>query len=164
MKRLFIAISIIFASIIAYAHYAYPISSESQEVRSEFPSPAKEALDSAEAYGELMEDVSNKNDGKVKGSCNSIATSSICRDYTGSYWTFDRIKQNCRGGGAASRNACPDTEIGGCKSGEGTILETVAWMYEEGGDPITREDQPYMMGVCNMTQDSKWVMPPEPAE
>jgi hypothetical protein len=116
--------------------------------------------ETVDAYNELMEDVAQTNDGKVKASCNVIAASSNCIDYVGSYWAnTDYAKLNCEGTGDVaertfSKNGCPYSEYGGCKTGVGTIMELIAWVYPEGGGEYNAENIQYAAGACNAVAGS----------
>lgn len=114
--------------------------------------------DMLDAYGELFEEIDG--DGKVKGSCNSVAQNSVCIDYMGSFWSNEQMKLNCSGPEVSfSKNTCPYSEIGGCKSGGGTMTEIVIWYYPYGGEPITGELIDITQKVCNATWASQWTMP-----
>ena len=115
-------------------------------------------MDMIDAYSDLFEDPNG--DGKVKGSCNSVAENSVCIDYMGSFWTEEQMKLNCTGPEVSfSKNTCPYPEIGGCKSGGGTITEIIIWYYPYGGEPITGELIDITRQVCNVTYMSQWTMP-----
>ena len=115
--------------------------------------------DTLDAYSELFEEPEGVM--SVSGSCNSIAAHSVCIDYMGSYWKNEEFKKlNCSGPDSVySENSCPYSEIGGCQNGEGTMVETVIWMYQHGGDPITDEVLPHAIGACNAVYGSQWVLP-----
>ncbi|MDD3896691.1 MAG: hypothetical protein PHU04_02485 [Candidatus Peribacteraceae bacterium] len=101
---------------------------------------------------------------KVHGSCNVIASSSHCLDYIGSYWQNEEfMRLNCEGtgggGGTFSKDACPYTEVGGCRGTADTIMETIMWAYNSGGSPITPEVAPYEQMACNANPAAQWVLP-----
>ena len=103
----------------------------------------------------------NTNPAKVRGSCNAITTGSQCVDYIGSMWTQQQMELNCKGGGLFSLNSCPYSDVGGCRTGIGTLAEIVMWSYNSGGDPITPEVEPYTRMACNATASCQWVEKPE---
>jgi hypothetical protein len=115
--------------------------------------------DMLDAYGELFEEADGE--ASLSGSCNSIAAHSVCVDYRGSYWKNEDFKKlNCSGPDTVySENTCPYSEIGGCQNGEGTMFETVVWMYQHGGDPITNDALPHAIGACNAAYGAQWVLP-----
>ena len=118
-------------------------------------------------YGEVEELIAETTEGKhtVHGSCNLIASGSHCLDYIGSYWENEEfMRLNCEGmagegGGTFSENACPYTDVGGCRITADTIMETIMWAYNSGGSPITPEVAPYEQMACNATAASQWVLP-----
>jgi len=103
------------------------------------------------------------NPAKSRGSCNAIDFGSVCIDYIGSMWTEQQMKLNCQGAGRVfSKNGCPYSEVGGCRSTPGAIPETIAWSYNYGGDPITAENVQYASGACNqLAPIAQWVSKPE---
>lgn len=103
---------------------------------------------------ELLEEVSDEY--TTRGSCNTIDDSSVCIDYIGSFWTDEQMQYNCEGAGTFSKNTCPYSTIGGCKNMDGTVMETVIWYYNYGGDPITEENLPYVSGVCEANPACHW--------
>jgi len=102
---------------------------------------------------------------KVHGSCNLITSGSHCLDYIGSYWQNEEfMRLNCEsmvgeGGGTFSKNACPYTEVGGCRGTADTVMETILWAYNSGGSPITPEVAPYEQMACNANPAAQWVLP-----
>lgn len=105
-----------------------------------------------------------KEEGKrtVYGSCNAIETSSNCIDYIGSMWKDnDMGKLNCSGVGIFSENACPYSALGGCQTSGGSVIEMIAWVYEEGPGGYTDEAVIYASMACNNTPESRWVTPEE---
>ena len=120
--------------------------------------PADQAIDYEEDVKPLIEEKTNS--AKSRGNCNLIAAGSTCLDYVGSLWTEQQMKLNCGDPrGTFSLNACPYSEVGGCRTGGGTIAETIIWSYDYGGDPITPEVKPYTMSACNALQIADWVTP-----
>lgn len=96
-----------------------------------------------------------------RGSCNFIDYGSRCIDYTGSLWTKEQIQLNCQRVGTVSLNACPYSDVGGCRSGAGTIAEVMIWGYSTGGQPLTGEVLEMTIGACNLVTGSSWVDKPE---
>jgi len=95
---------------------------------------------------------------KVRGSCNVINSKSTCIDFIGSIFTEERMKLSCAEG-EFSFNSCPYSDLGGCQATPGTISESIAWSYDYGGQPITKEEAGYQAQACNALGASKWVMP-----
>lgn len=96
--------------------------------------------------------------GRVRGSCNVIATKSSCVDFIGEVFTEDRMKLSCAEG-KFSLDACPYSDLGGCQATPGTVSESIAWSYSTGGQPITAEEAGYQAKACNALPASKWVKP-----
>jgi len=97
---------------------------------------------------------------KSRGSCNAIVKGSRCIDYVGSLWTEEQMKLNCQGDGTVfSLDACPYTEVGGCRATPGTITETIAWAYNYGGDPVDGENAIYAEKACNAIGAAEWAKP-----
>jgi hypothetical protein len=139
----------------------FDIEVELPEGDIDFPEKMTEddLTDMMDAYNDLFEEADGE--ASLSGSCNSIAAHSVCVDYRGSYWkTEDFKKLNCSGSDMVySKNTCPYSEIGGCQNGEGTMFETVVWMYQHGGDPITNDALPHAIGACNAVYGAQWVLP-----
>lgn len=96
----------------------------------------------------------------VYGSCNDIANSSNCIDYVGSMWKDnDSAKLNCGEGRNFSTNSCPYSEFGGCQMNDGSVMESIAWVYEEGPGEYTAESVQYAAMACNNLPNAKWVTP-----
>ncbi|MDD4381832.1 MAG: hypothetical protein PHE21_00595 [Candidatus Dojkabacteria bacterium] len=101
-----------------------------------------------------------KEEGKrtVYASCNDIPNSSNCIDYIGSMWKDDNSAQlNCGEGRNFSLNACPYSEFGGCQMNGNSVMEFIAWVYEEGPGEYTFESIPDAMAACNSMPNAKWV-------
>jgi len=79
--------------------------------------------------------------GKNPGSCDSVASSSICIDYSGSYWRTrpKEMRLNCSGPKSTFRaEYCPFDDfpahhIGSCIYGKFKPMETTAHFYNVGG-------------------------------
>ena len=96
----------------------------------------------------------------VYGSCNAIAESSNCIDYVGSMWADnDMGKLNCSEVGIFSGNACPYSGLGGCQVNGGSVMEMIAWVYEEGPGGYNSESAVYAGMACDNTPSSRWVVP-----
>lgn len=96
----------------------------------------------------------------VYGSCNVIAEKSTCVDYVGSMWADNNSAElNCKGVGTFSKNTCPYSELGGCQSSAGTVMEIISWFYEEGPGEFTDESIPYARMACEAVANSNWTMP-----
>lgn len=66
---------------------------------------------------------------------------------------------NCEGAGTFSKNTCPYSDYGGCQSGGGTVMESIAWVYKEGNGGYDGESIVYAQAACNSVPNGKWVMP-----
>jgi hypothetical protein len=98
----------------------------------------------------------------VRGSCNAIPFGSTCVDYIGSLWTEEQMRLNCGGSNTSfSLDACPYSDLGGCRATKGTITETIIWNYPYGGQPFTEEDAGYAAMACNALTVGSWVSSPE---
>lgn len=98
----------------------------------------------------------------VYGSCNDIPNSSNCIDYIGSMWKDNNSAElNCGEGRNFSKNACPYSEFGGCQMNGGSVMESIAWVYEEGPGEYTQESVQYAAASCNSMPNAKWVTPDE---
>ncbi|MDD3679276.1 MAG: hypothetical protein PHX72_00215 [Candidatus Shapirobacteria bacterium] len=96
----------------------------------------------------------------VYGSCNDIVNSSNCIDYVGSMWKDNNSAElNCGEGRNFSKNACPYSEFGGCQMNGGSVMELIAWVYEEGPGDYTIETVPDAAMACNGLPNAKWVTP-----
>ena len=96
----------------------------------------------------------------VYGSCNDIPNSSNCIDYVGSMWKDNNSAElNCGEGKNFSTNACPYSEFGGCQMNGGSVMESIAWVYEEGPGEYTSESIQYAAMSCNSLPNAKWVTP-----
>lgn len=117
-------------------------------------------LQSDVSYEEAKEAI--KEDGKrtIYGSCNAIDKASNCIDYVGSIWGDNNMAElNCEGVGIFSKNTCPYSEYGGCQSGFGTVMETIAWAYKEGGGGYDDESIIYARKACDAIPSANWTMP-----
>ncbi|MFA5792508.1 MAG: hypothetical protein WC897_01400 [Candidatus Gracilibacteria bacterium] len=95
---------------------------------------------------------------KVRGSCNVIDSKSTCFDFIGSVFTEDRMRLSCTEG-TFSFDACPYSDLGGCMATPGTISESISWLYNYGGQPITAEEASYSAMACNAMDAGRWVTP-----
>lgn len=96
----------------------------------------------------------------VYGSCNDIPNSSNCIDYIGSMWKdYDSAELNCGEGRNYSTNACPYSQFGGCQMNGGSVMESIAWVYEEGPGQYTYESVADAAAACNSLPNAKWVTP-----
>ena len=96
----------------------------------------------------------------VYGSCNDIPNSSNCIDYIGSMWKDNNSAElNCGEGRNFSKNACPYSKFGGCQMSGGSVMESIAWVYEEGPGEYTEESVRYAAMACNSAPNAKWVTP-----
>jgi len=96
----------------------------------------------------------------VYGSCNAIEDSSNCIDYVGSMWKDkDMAELNCSDIGILSKDACPYSELGGCQMGGGSVMEMIAWVYQEGPGGYNEESVVYASMACNNAPDGRWVNP-----
>ena len=105
-----------------------------------------------------------KEEGKrtVYGSCNAIETSSNCIDYVGSMWEDnDMGKLNCNDVGIFSTDACPYSVFGGCQMSGDSVMEMIAWVYQEGPGGYNNESVTYATMSCNALPDARWVTPEE---
>lgn len=118
--------------------------------------PKNQQVDYEADVKPLIEEANPTN--KVRGSCNVIDSKSTCIDFIGSVFTQDRMKLSCAEG-TFSLDACPYSDLGGCRATAGTISESIAWSYDYGGQPIEKEEVQYMMGACNNLQAGQWVTP-----
>ena len=106
---------------------------------------------------ELLEEIDG--DSKVKGSCDLIARDSTCIDYIGSFWTEEQMTWNCLDGAFSTKQTCPYSNNGGCKTTPGLITETILWSYQTGGKPISAEEAVYQAMACNANPVGEWTMP-----
>ena len=98
----------------------------------------------------------------VYGSCNAITSSSNCIDYVGSMWEDnDMGKLNCSDVGVFSEDACPYSNFGGCQANAGSVMEMIAWVYQEGPGGYDDESVIYASMACNGLPDARWVTPEE---
>ena len=116
-----------------------------------------------EADVELIEQaLKETNKRTVYASCNAIASSSNCIDYIGSMWRDnDMARLNCSEVGTFSENACPYSIFGGCQMGSDSVMEMIAWVYEEGPGGYNDESIVYASMACNNLPNSRWVTPEE---
>lgn len=119
--------------------------------------PKEDMEEGIEAANDLLEEVEEKYE--VRGSCDTIATSSHCLDYIGSIWTEEQMILNCQGAGTYNKTTCPYSNNGGCRAGASTITESVVWSYDYGGNPITGENVQYESMACNANPVADWVTP-----
>lgn len=120
------------------------------------PSDVDESID-LEVVDESLKETGKRT---VYGSCNDIPNSSNCIDYVGSMWVdSDSAELNCGEGRNFSKNACPYSEFGGCQMNGGSIMESIAWVYEEGPGGYNDESLPYAIATCNSMANAKWVTP-----
>lgn len=110
---------------------------------------------------ELVEEALKETDKRtVYGSCNDIPNSSNCIDYVGSMWADnDSAELNCGEGRTYSTNACPYSEFGGCQMNGESVMESIAWVYEEGAGGYTQEAVSDAAMACNSLPNGKWVTP-----
>lgn len=96
----------------------------------------------------------------VYGSCNDIPNSSNCIDYIGSMWKDNNSAElNCGEERDFSNNTCPYSVFGGCQMNGGSVMESIAWVYEEGPGEYTSESIQYAAMSCNSLPNAKWVTP-----
>ena len=120
--------------------------------------PDEQQIDYEEDVKPLIEELDGEY--KVRGSCNVIGSKSTCVDYIGSFWDQPNQKElNCQGAGVYSDNTCPYTEVGGCQSSPGTMVEVVIWHYDHGGEPFGPEEAKYAAMACNALPVSQWTTP-----
>lgn len=111
-------------------------------------------------YGLVEESLRETGMRTVYGSCNDIPNSSNCIDYIGSMWEdYDSAKLNCGEGRNFSSNACPYSEFGGCQMNGGSVMESIAWVYEEGPGEYNSESIQYAIASCNSMTNAQWVTP-----
>ena len=147
MNKIFIVLLILGAGALGY----FLLGSE-PEAGTDVVSDDMETAEQVEKY--LQEDTSNS----IAGSCNDITESSTCVEYRGSIWgDNDMAKLNCEGAGEFSTNSCPYGAYGGCQTSGGTTLETVAWIYPQGGGGMTEESLPYAIKTCDVNSMAAWI-------
>ena len=94
----------------------------------------------------------------IAGSCNAIADSSTCIEYSGSLYKSNNMAGlNCSDAGTFSHDPCPSTRYGGCQTGSGTNVEMTAYMYPEGGGEIDDESIGYARMACEANGLGVWV-------
>lgn len=118
--------------------------------------PNDEDIDYEDDVAPLIEETNATH--KVLGSCNVIDSKSTCFDFIGSVFTEDRMRLSCTEG-TFSFDACPYSDLGGCMAMPNTISESISWLYNYGGAPITAEEASYSAMACNAMETSKWVTP-----
>lgn len=106
---------------------------------------------------ELENSKVNKKEGKAKGSCDAIESSSVCIEYYGSFWNEQEMRLHCEGSGQFSVNSCSNDMFGGCNTGLGTQADMVTWMYLRGNGEITPESAKYAKMACDATLASEWI-------
>jgi len=118
-------------------------------------------IDSDASVEEVEQALQDSGKRKVRASCNAIAEKSSCVDYIGSMWEDEQIAAlNCQGVGTYSEKVtCPYSEFGGCRTGAGTVMETVIWAYREGPGEYNEESVPYAAAACNANPVAEWIMP-----
>ena len=98
----------------------------------------------------------------VYGSCNAIPATSNCVDYVGSMWNDNNSAQlHCANAGVFSKNTCPYSQFGGCQTNGGSVMETIAWVYPEGGGGYDTESVMYARMSCDSLPNAQWVTPEE---
>jgi hypothetical protein len=125
--------------------------------RGGIPPTQEEIGDNIDAVEDLLEEVNEEY--KVRGSCDTIGSSSHCLDYVGSFWTEEQMTLNCQGAGTFKKTTCPYSTNGGCRAGGGTMVETIVWSYDYGGNPITGENVQYETMACNANPVAQWTLP-----
>lgn len=96
---------------------------------------------------------------KIKGSCNAIGAASTCIDYIGSYFSnWTNIQLHCSDSrGTPSKNACPISVLGGCRTGIDTTNEQIIWAYNTGAESYTPENIGYFRRACVIPPGTAWV-------
>jgi hypothetical protein len=137
MKKYLLLLSVFIFSVLLVGAGCTPGASEDQQMDED------EIMDIVEEVG---------GDGSVRGSC-GVIDQNTCLDYIGSIWTTEQMTLNCQGAGVFSAETCPYSEVGGCKTGGGTIVETIVWSY------LSPEEAGYQAKSCNALTGASWVMP-----
>lgn len=153
MKKVLIVILVIGAAGLAY----YLIGGDKETVPSELVNATEET--DVDQVQKALEETGART---VYGSCNAIAGASTCMDYVGSMWNDDNSAElHCSGAGVFSKDACPYSEFGGCQMDGGSVMEKIAWVYEEGPGGYNEESVAYSSMSCNSLPQGSWVTPDE---
>jgi hypothetical protein len=93
----------------------------------------------------------------VRGSCLAIDELSTCIDFVGPYWTNYLMDIECKKTGIFRQEACPKTDLGGCKINENYVAPIVSWYYKTGGKEFTEDDIIKMKERCpKLIEGSEW--------
>ncbi len=128
-------------------------------VKKNTPTTQDDIEEGVEVANDLLEEIDEEY--KVRGSCDTIDDASHCLDYIGSFWTEEQMTLNCQGAGTFKKTTCPYSTNGGCQTGAGTMVETVIWSYDYGGNPIDGENVQYEAAACNANPVAQWTSPDE---
>ncbi len=150
MNKLLLVILVLGASALIY----YVVAGNSSIL------PPEAEIDETIDYEMVKEGLQEQGRRTVYGSCNDIPNSSNCIDYVGSMWKDNNSAElNCGEDRNFSTNACPYSQLGGCQANGGTVMEIIAWVYEEGPGQYTEEAVADAAKACNSIPNGKWVTP-----
>mgnify|MGYP001468129235 CR=1 FL=1 len=124
--------------------------------------PNEPVLDTYAIEEELdaMEDTIKEEDTSkgIARSCNGVAAEGVCIELTGSIYEDDAMAQmGCDEVGPFEKKPCPSSPFGGCKTGGGTNMEMIAYMYPNAENEMDEQSIKYAEMACNSNPMGEWV-------
>lgn len=109
---------------------------------------------------DAMEDFIKEED-TTKGtarSCNAAITEGVCIELTGSiYEDLNMAQMACAEAGVFEAKPCPTSPFGGCKTGGGTNMEMISYMYPNAENEVDAESIKYAQMACESNPMGEWV-------
>jgi hypothetical protein len=109
---------------------------------------------------DAMEDVIQEED-TSKGtalSCNAATTEGVCIELTGSvYADLAMAQMTCAETGTLEHKPCPPSPFGGCKTGGGTNMEMISYLYPNAENEMDKDSVVYAEMACNSNPMGQWV-------
>lgn len=124
--------------------------------------PSEPVIDTYVVEEELdtMEDFIQEED-TTKGtarSCNAANTEGVCIELTGSiYEDINMAQMACDENGVYEAKPCPPSPFGGCKTGGGTNMEMISYMYPNAENEMDKESIGYAEMACESNPMGEWV-------
>ncbi len=100
----------------------------------------------------------NKATGNYAGSCNAVATDGVCIELVGSaYLDGNMGAMACADTGVFTGDPCPTSPYGGCRTGAGTNVEMISFMYPNAENEIDDQSIKYAQMACEANGLGEWV-------
>lgn len=99
----------------------------------------------------------NTADSGTAWSCDAMVSEGVCIELTGSiYKTGNTAEMSCADTGDFVKKPCPTSPYGGCKTGAGTNVEMISYMYPNTENEVDNESIKYAKMACEMNGLGVW--------